>query len=293
MIPKAKVPYIKNAIYLSYTSLNDFLRCPRSFYLKNVYRDPTTSFKLQITSPFLTLGSTVHDAIKWFLEAPNPKPPLEALLAKYRNFWLKYRLKRGGFLTEEEEATFGKRGIQMLENFYINYHKLAALVAPIEFPKYPLAEDVILMGNTDYIGMLPDGSLQVVDFKTGAHDEESRLQLYIYAILAESNYQKPVSSVNFWYLDRESDLREVVLDPLEDTLKFLKDKALEIKDAIVEGNWVCVKGEGLCKDCRDYLAVIGGRGEFMFSDHRYKKEVYFLLASRNSKKTGDITPAES
>ncbi|MDO8573605.1 MAG: PD-(D/E)XK nuclease family protein [Candidatus Daviesbacteria bacterium] len=278
MIPKQKHEFIKDALWVSYTALKDFLKCPRSYYLKNIYKDPKTGFRLQIASPYLTLGSTVHDSVKWYLDMQGQVTSGQ-LIQKYRNFWLKYRGKKGGFSSLEEEATFGKRGLKMLDNFLDNAKVLEKTAPPVTFPKYNLVEDVILIGNFDFVGEMPGGTLHIVDFKTGANDEEDTLQLYIYAILAEANLSKPVSKASFWYLDREDAPREIVLDALEPKLDWLREKALELKKAIKGGNWVCIKGDQLCRDCKDYQAIIDGKGQFQFSDYRYKKDIYYLSKS--------------
>ncbi len=279
MIIQPKKEYIKNAIYISYTSLKDFLKCPRAYYLKNIYRDPKTNFRLQVASPYLSLGSTVHDSVKWFLEIAE-KPALDELIRKYKDLWPKFSGKRGGFSSREEEGNFGKRGLAMLENFFKNWQILEKKALEITFPKYNLLDNIVLIGNFDYIGEKEDGSLHVVDFKTGANDEDDPTQLYIYSILAEVNFGKPVSAAGFWYLDREDVPRDIVLDPLEPKLEWLKEKASELKEAIKQGMWVCVKNDAssgaLCRDCKDYQAIIDGKGEFQFSDYRYKKDVYYL-----------------
>ena len=67
---------------------------------------------------------------------------------------------------------------------------------------------------------------------------------------------------------------------MEERLAWLKDKALQIKQAIEENDWVCIKGGPpvgeLCSDCKNYQAIIDGKGEFQFSDAAFKKDVYFL-----------------
>ncbi len=275
MIAKQPTKFIKDALYISYTSLNDFIKCPRSYYLKNIYRNPQNGFKMQIASPYLTLGATVHDTIKWFLECED-KPTQDEVMDKFRNLWRKYQGKRGGFNSKEEEANFGNRGLKMMENFFKNWPILGQSAPKVDFPKYHLFDDVVLIGNFDYIEERDDGTLQVVDFKTGAHDEDSPLQLYMYAILAEVNLGKEVSAAGFWYLDREDQPKDIVLDPLEPKLEWLIEKALELKKALKKNEWVCIKGEQLCRDCRDYQALIDGKGEFQFSDFRFKKDVYYL-----------------
>ena len=165
----------------------------------------------------------------------------------------------------------------MIDNFYQNAKRLEKSMPVLSFPKYNLVENLILMGNMDFVGLMEDGFLHVIDFKTGANDEKDTLQLYIYAILAESNYGKDVSKASFWYLDRDDRPRNIVLDPLDSQLEWLKKKALELKKAIEENNWVCIKEkDGLCRDCRDYQLIVDGKGEFQFTDHRFKKEIFYL-----------------
>lgn len=275
MITQVKTGFIKNPLYLSYTALKDFLKCPRTYYLKNIYRDPKTGHRIQIASAHLSLGSTVHDAIKWYLDL---KGQLEnkQVIQKFRNLWLKYRGKRGGFESDEQEGDFGRRGLKMLDNFLKNANNLEKVTHQMTFPKYNLFDKVILIGNFDFIGEKEDGTLHVLDFKTGASDEEDTLQLYIYAILAEANLGKNVSAASFWYLDRDDLPRAIVLDSLEPKLEWLIEKGRALKETIIKGDLICIKGDKLCRDCRDYQAIIDGKGEFQFSDYRYKKDVFYL-----------------
>lgn len=279
MIPKQKYEYIKDALWISYTALKDFTRCPRSYYLKNRYRDPKTGNRLQIASAPMTLGSLVHDAIKWYLQTGRVANK-DDVVKKFKNHWLKYRGKRGGFTSRENEAEFGKRGLKMLDNFLENAKLLEANIPLYDFLRFKLDEKIVLNGKLDFVGKMPDQSLHILDFKTGAKEEDDATQLYAYAILAESHLQKPVSRISYWYLDRESNPKEAVFDGLEDKLEWLKNKALEIKKAVEENNWVCIKegsaAGGLCNDCKNYLAIIAGKGEFQFSDADFKKDVYFL-----------------
>ncbi len=275
MIPRKQTKFVKDAIFLSNTSLNDFFKCPKSYHLKNIYRDPRNNFRIQIANPYLSLGATVHDVVKWYLLSSNT-PTLNEVKLKFKDLWWKYHGKRGGFTLARDEADFVNRGLKILENFFANAKRLEKLAPPAHFPKYPLLPDVILTGNMDFVGELPDGSLHVVDFKTGSKDEEGPLQLYIYAILAENYYGKPVKKASFWYLDREDAPKEAVLDSIELNLKWLIEKGKQVKDAWEENCWDCIKGDELCRECRDYQAIIEGKGEHLYTDHSFKKEVFFL-----------------
>jgi len=268
--------YIKNPIFLSKTALADFTRCPRAYYLKNIYRT-IDDMRIQIASPPLTLGSTVHDTIFWYLQQ-REKPSKEETFKKYRELWRKFRLNRGGFSSVEEEAQFGKRGLKMLENFLEHSDCLEPSAPFLKFPKLNLIENIILNGNFDFVGVCEDGTLHIVDFKTGIHDEEDTIQLYIYAILAESNFNKRVSRVSFWYIDRDDKPKDIVLDKLEPKIEWLKQKGLEMKKAIEEKNWVCVKEKDgiLCRDCYDYQQILDGKAQYLYDDGNFNKKIYFL-----------------
>lgn len=266
--------FIKNPIFISYTSLSDFLKCPRTYYLKNIYRDKNTGFRIQVASPYLSLGATVHDSIRWFLDLGS-QVSKDQLEKKFRNLWLKFRGKKGGFVGDLQEAEFGKRGLKMLDNFYQNAKLLGKEAPLLNFPKYVLEDNLVLMGNIDFIGEQSNGTLHVLDFKTGIKEEEDPLQLYIYAILAESNYQKEVSKISYWYLDKDESPKEAVSDPLDEKLRWLKEKAREIKKAIEKNEWVCINPD-TCRDCKNYQAIIDGKGVYQFTDFKYKKLAYFL-----------------
>lgn len=275
MIAKQEYKFIKGALFISYTALKDFLKCPKSYYLKNRYRDPKTGYRLQIASGPMTLGSLVHDAIKWYLQT-NRVAEKAQVINKYRNHWLKYRGKKGGFLSREQEGDFGKRGLEMLDNFLQNVSLLEPNIPAYDFLRYNLDAGIVFTGKVDFIGKLPDESLHILDFKTGAKDEEDATQLHSYGILAESNFQKPVSKLSYWYLDRDNTPKEAVLDPLEEKVEWLKDKALQIQEAIEKDNWVCIEKDGSYNECGKYQAIIDGKGEFQFSDDDFKKDIYYL-----------------
>lgn len=274
--------FIKNPIFISYTSLSDFLKCPKAYYYKNIYRDKNTGYRIQIASQYLTLGAVVHDAIRWYLQMRG-QVTKEQLEGKFRNLWLKFKGRRGGFIDNTQEAEFGKRGIKMISNFFDNAKELEKVIPAFDLIKYPLVDDLILIGRLDFIGETTDGNLHLIDFKTGTQDEKDALQLHIYTILAQNHLKKKVSKISYWYLNRDISPKEAVLDSLEEKLEWIKLKSQEIKKAVDEGSWVCIK-EGsedgkFCRDCQDYQDILNGKGEYQFSDHAYKKMIFFLERS--------------
>ncbi len=65
-----------------------------------------------------------------------------------------------------------------------------------------LAPDVVLCGRPDRLDEEPDGSLHVIDYKTGEPPEEvDEGQLRLYAIMVEKGLGRPVRRASFWYLE--------------------------------------------------------------------------------------------
>lgn len=53
------------------------MACPRLYYLKNVFKDPITNRKVNITSPYLALGSAIHKVIEELKEIKSDKRKIE------------------------------------------------------------------------------------------------------------------------------------------------------------------------------------------------------------------------
>ena len=52
------------AVWVSHSSMGDFLKCPRLYYLHNVYKNPKTGRKIAIVSPHMSLGVAVHNVLE-------------------------------------------------------------------------------------------------------------------------------------------------------------------------------------------------------------------------------------
>ena len=59
-----------------------------------------------------------------------------------------------------------------------------------------------MIGRVDRVDEETDGSLSVLDYKTGEPpDEVDPRQFYLYAVMVEAQVQRRVSRGSFWYLD--------------------------------------------------------------------------------------------
>ena len=144
-----------SATWVSHTSLSDFKKCPRCYYLKNVYKDPKTGHKIQVMSPPLALGQAVHSVIESLSILPVNKRFDIPLLEKYEQAWENVSGKKGGFRTSDSEYRYKERGAMMLRRVMTNPGPLARLAVKMaqELPFYWLSEqdNIILCGKVDWL----------------------------------------------------------------------------------------------------------------------------------------------
>ena len=89
------------AVWVSHSSIADFIACPRAYYLRNVFKDPKTGHKITVTSPSLSLGSAVHEVVESLSVLPVDERLSISLLKKFDVAWQKVSGKVSGFKTKE------------------------------------------------------------------------------------------------------------------------------------------------------------------------------------------------
>jgi ATP-dependent helicase/DNAse subunit B len=254
--------------------MGDFLKCPRLYYLHNVYKNKAGR-KVSIISPHMSLGVAVHEVLEDLANYPAGERFDHDLRAKFEESWLKVSGKVGGFTSPVEEEEFKMRGKEMINNvikdprFLVN--KCIKLKRETMAPNFYLSEDhnIILNGLVDWIEYLPEtNSLHIVDFKTGKHEErDGSLQLPIYLLLCNALQGRAVSKASYWYLESDK-LVEVELPNKEDAFRAVFDVALRVKELRVKAKregeqvFICPNGmynpetkSGGCIYCRPYESI--------------------------------------
>jgi len=273
------------ATWVSHSSLSDYLKCPRAYYLKNVYKDPKSGRKIQIMNPALALGSAVHEVIENLSIIPTPDRFKESLVLRYEKIWENYTGKRGGFLNEEKEFQYKERGKSMLRRVMDNPGPLKNRAVKInqDLPYYWLSEEdnIILCGKIDWLEYMEDvDGVNIIDFKTGKFDEDgSSLQLPIYYLLAMHTQTRPVVAMSYWYLDRDDEPTEVSFPSMEESTKRVMEVAHKVALARKLEHFKCAQNEG-CRVCRPYEAIISGRATFV-GVGGYAQDIYILTSEKN------------
>ncbi len=269
------------ATWVSHSSISDFLKCPRAYYLRNVYKNPKTGHKMAIVTPPMALGSAVHEVIESLAVLPVEERLNISLVKKLDPVWLKVTGKKGGFKNHKEEMEYRERAIQMLINLQENpgpiLEKAIKIKSRMNLPHFWLNEEdgIILCGKIDWLKYNEnDDSVEIIDFKTGKNEEkEDSLQLPIYLLLATNTQTKVVTGASYWYLDRDDGLIEKKLPNLDDSYDKVYKVAKRIQLARKINHFKCPKGG--CYACRPYEKILDGEAEFVgVSDT--KQDVYII-----------------
>ncbi len=183
------------SLRLSYSSISTYEKCP--FQYRMLYVD-----RLEMPrSPALSFGSSVHSALERFHSGTSsPAPSLDELLS-----WLERAWESEGYASVEEEDAYKERGRAILTRYYENNAERPAVPVALEQRFLLPMDGWELSGVMDRVDRRPDGSYEIVDYKTNsklpplARLQEDK-QLPIYQMAASKVLGIKPASLTFHYL---------------------------------------------------------------------------------------------
>ena len=276
-----------SAVWVSYSSISDYLKCSRAYYLKNIWRNPQTGHKVQIINPQLALGQAVHEVVESLSLLPVNKRLTDSLFEKFEKAWKKISGSAGGFSNQATEEAFKNRGLSMLKRIVAHPGPIAKLAVKIkeEIPHYWLSEEdgIILCGKIDWLEYLPDSdSVHVIDFKTSKSAENpNSLQLPIYQLLVTYCQKRKLAKASYWYLEFSDTCEEKALPDINLSYEKILKIAKQIKVARQLQRFVC-KNQNGCSACLPLEKVFRGEAKlvgvndfkqdtFVISDSQFKE----------------------
>ena len=171
---------------LNYSKVKTYRECPYLFKLK-----PATS-----------LGVSIHRTLEAYHAQSND--PSE-LLRYYNRYWL-----GAGYSSAAEQMEYYLKGKRMLEVYEQNEYSRNSTVHSTEKEFIFEYEGWTFRGKIDRIDKLPDGTWEVIDYKTDAAVDENfdikeYLQLAIYSIGARRawNMQQGKATIYFVAIDKK------------------------------------------------------------------------------------------
>ena len=178
-------------------SLNMFQQCPRQYkfqyidHLGDIYRK---------ARPYFTMGDHVHATLKDFLSVvPISERNLLKLEDLLRDKW---RRNRKGFNDKADEKRWGEKALNQLRWFAKNVDMSVTPFMIENNHRAELTANILLKGRIDRVDKESDGSLHIIDYKTGKMPAEiNQLQLHIYALILSRKQDLPVKRASYLYLE--------------------------------------------------------------------------------------------
>jgi len=269
------------AVWLSHSSIGDYLKCPRLYFLRNVYKDPVSGHKFTIMTPPLALGQAIHEVVESLSTLPVGERLEISPIKKLEVAWKKIEGEKGGFKNHAQELEYKDRGRKMLKNLEDNpgpiLKKAVKLKSEDGLPYFWFSEEdnIILCGKIDWIEHIDtNDSIHIIDFKTGRNEEdETSLQLPIYLLLASNIQKRKISKASYWYLEKPDGLTPVKLPEVKDSVERVGKIASRIKLARQLNHFTCETNG--CRFCTPFERVFRSSGKLVgLSD--YGQDIYIL-----------------
>lgn len=218
---KEMSPVRQQINFLSYSQLSTFTTCPLQYKYRYILRIPVPP------SAALSFGDTMHKTIRAFyaLVKEGKHPTKDALVRLLDEHW-----SHLGYGDKVYEQKMKRRGIELLEGFYEKGYDRKVIPTSLEEPfKIKITPALTFGGKIDRIDTLPDGTVEIIDYKTGqapkSRDVTRDKQLTVYAL---SQAPKRVI-VSFYFFEGQEKISATrSKEELEEAKKEIAAKASEI-----------------------------------------------------------------
>lgn len=235
---------------ISFSQIAAFSTCPMQYKYAHILKVPTFG------RHSMSFGKSMHNALQKFLEQvkqrqettstpviPSSNELIELFDACFIDEW---------YESDEQREDYRKQGKQSLNAFYAEILAQTPKVFGLELGFTLKVGEVLVKGRIDRIDELPDGSLEVVDYKTGnpktklEWDDKRQLVLYALALEQCLPVPKPVKKLTYYYLTTNE---SVSFEPTEKDRQKLTDQILDTMARIEKSDFAADPDPMKCRYC--------------------------------------------
>lgn len=159
---KAKVPRKPS---LSPTRISTYLACPVKYYYN--FLDPKARFYVKPKS-YYSFGSSLHNVLQSFFQDDSiAVKTQEEVFSAVENSWID-----AGYTSPTEMSEAMGEGVEIIQNFVLQ-HQAKPQVSKTLFVEKQLRTDLgqfNLIGRLDRVEEWEDGTLEIIDYKSGRAD---------------------------------------------------------------------------------------------------------------------------
>lgn len=214
---------------LSWSKLNTFISCPLKYKL--AYIDEAPAEKKEGAA--LSFYKAVSGAIEYFhKKGLNPIPSRDDLMALLERNWVS-----SGYRDNLEEKQFRATAEEVLSKFHARFLEEKPRVSYVGLRASAKIDSVSVSTVIDRIDLLPDGTYEVIKYKTGkstmsAQELKEDLQAAVLyqAANAHKRFAGKVSQVSFYFL--RADLK-LSLSPSPQELQQANKRIIQVAKSIL------------------------------------------------------------
>jgi len=233
--------------YISYSQIQTFQMCPLHYKLRYVMNVPTPA------APALSYGISVHSTLRDFYQLLQAK---QKVTPKTMQEILKKNWIQNGYTGKIHQEQAYKQADGMLLTYAETALQNPTETLAIELPFQFWMDKLKIGGRIDRIDKLPDGRIEIIDYKTGSNMPDKKkvqedLQLTFYALAATEVHEGILNRtpdeivLSLFYLEEN---KKISTTRTREDLEAGKDKILSIVEQISESDFRCF-GSIFCKNC--------------------------------------------
>lgn len=221
---------------ISYSRINAYLFCPYRYkliYIDNLYAPVNADS---------TFGHIIHRTLEQFCD--GKKKSYDELVDCYNSSW-----KNNGFANPWQTFEYYVRGNKILKNYYESFKKSKTEIVYVEKSFDANIGKYRFVGIIDRIDKHPDGTYEVMDYKTHITIWEQEkvdkdLQLTFYAYACKNIFGFNPNKISVYFL---SENKKIYTKRTQDDINKAIDIALDVAEKIASENFQA--GMSKCSLC--------------------------------------------
>jgi DNA helicase-2/ATP-dependent DNA helicase PcrA len=236
------IPRRGRGLMLSASDIDTYRICPLKYKFARVFRIP------QEPTIHQRFGIVLHQVLERFHQQSDRS--LDALMELFYSSW-----RRSGFGDSDDEVQFRERATQALRAYWERDRESDSEAVWFERSFAFKIGPHLLRGRVDRVDRHPDGSFELIDYKTGRAKTEQELkedvQLSVYQMGARESWGLETSAQSYFYVLTGE---RVPVEHSEEELDRVRATVSDIAGGILKQRFEPTPSPDVCRFC-DYRII--------------------------------------